>query len=749
MLFQLRLLFIILKKKGIDITTQVFFGMAILIFAVITGIIISNKEYLLLGLLTLSSLSLMTGIYRSKLMRAKMVDKFYAQLSSLIGSLRLEASQQPFTTQKRNRMVYELDDVISGLAESVNKKTNELRNRNLALKSQQYETLKKNKELLIAYSELKRSRERYDKLVKTLDEEYYLYTIDQRDVLKSVSPSVEKILGYSASEYKAKRTKLITRSDINAHAKTLMSEVLGGVSHEKFLVEVYHKDCTTRMLEISEVPVLDENNRVKYIEGVAHNITERYNAEELIREQEEKYRQVFNSASDFIFLYGINRDGSPGKFIEANTYTQNCLGYSQEELQQMSPDDLNAADIWDGAHERQQEEKYERIWESKEGIIINVEISEHTYKIKGKTVCIAVARDITDRKRAVEEMTFMNEELVNQKENLEALLDNLTQTQEQLVQSEKMAALGQLIAGVAHEINTPLGAIKASVGNLSDSLESALTDLPQLFQNQSEQNLKLFLLIFELSRADKVDLTSREKRERKRNIRRSLSEQNINNADVIADLLVYLEVYEGYEPHIELLKQPETLTVLRNARDFISLLKNTKTISIAAEKAAKVVFALKKYAHRDALGERIPTDIIDGIETVLTLYDNQLKQGMNIVKNYKELPTVMCYADEINQVWTNIIQNALHAMGQVGELTITTQSDEEKIMVSIKDTGDGIDPTILDKIFDPFYTTKKQGEGSGLGLDIVKKIIDKHNGTIEVQSEMGEGTNFIVTLPII
>lgn len=724
-------------------------AISVLLFLVVIVLLGRKMQLLeiLMMIIALATLMLSHHILLSE--RSKLIDKFYGELSSLIGSLRLESAQQPFTQPKRNRQLYELEELIATLEATIIKKTSELSKRNNELKAKQYEALKKNKELSLAYLALKESREKYNKLVNTLEEEYFLYTTNTKGAITDVSTSLEKILGYSVEEFKARRHEIITSNPLNVKAAELIEKVKKGEAQEKFLLELFHSDCTPRMFEISELPVYDLNNSLVAVEGIAHDITERYNAEELIREQEEKYRQVFNSASDFIFLYGLRKDGSPGRFIEANTYTQKFLGFNPEELRNMTPDDLNAAEIWDDNHERKFGEKYERIWESKEGIIVNVEISEHSFKIKGRDVCIAVARDITERKRAVEEITFMNEELVNQKENLEALLDNLTQTQEQLVQSEKMAALGQLIAGVAHEINTPLGAIKASVGNLSDSLDSALKDLPELFQNQSEQNINLFLLVFDLSRAKKSDLTSREKRERKRKIRKFLQESDVENADIFADLLVYLEVYEGFEENIDLLKQPEALKVLRNARDFISLLKNTKTISIASDKAAKVVFALKKYAHRDALGERIPTDIIDGIETVLTLYDNQLKQGLVVVKEYQDLPTVMCYADEINQVWTNLIQNGIQAMGPAGKLTISTQSNEKNIVVSIKDTGEGIEPAILEKIFEPFFTTKKQGEGSGLGLDIVKKIIDKHNGAIDVESELGIGTNFIITLPII
>lgn len=120
----------------------------------------------------------------------------------------------------------------------------------------------------------------------------------------------------------------------------MMLEVKKGRPQSRFLLEVFHKDCSARMLEISEVPVFDAQNELTVIEGIAHDITEKHNAEELIREQEEKYRQVFNSASDFIFLFNLQKDNSPGKFIEVNNYTQRVMGYTQQELLQMTPDDL-------------------------------------------------------------------------------------------------------------------------------------------------------------------------------------------------------------------------------------------------------------------------------------------------------------------------------------------------------------------------------------------------------------------------
>jgi signal transduction histidine kinase len=150
----------------------------------------------------------------------------------------------------------------------------------------------------------------------------------------------------------------------------------------------------------------------------------------------------------------------------------------------------------------------------------------------------------------------------------------------------------------------------------------------------------------------------------------------------------------------------------------------------------------------DQTGEMVKTNIIDGIETVLTLYHNQLKQGVEVIRKFNEIPQIMCFADELNQVWTNILHNALQAMHHKGILHIGVKQLDGFIVTSITDSGSGIPPEIKEKIFQPFFTTKPAGEGSGLGLDIVKRIIDKHKGKIEVESVPGK-TTFSIYLPVI
>ena len=141
-------------------------------------------------------------------------------------------------------------------------------------------------------------------------------------------------------------------------------------------------------------------------------------------------------------------------------------------------------------------------------------------------------------------------------------------------------------------------------------------------------------------------------------------------------------------------------------------------------------------------------NISQGIETVLTLYQNQLKHGVEVVRNYQsQVPDVLCYPDELHQVWTNLVHNSLQAMDNKGILSIDIVQQDKWLQVRITDTGKGIPPEILPKIFEPFFTTKAVGEGSGLGLDIVRKIIEKHQGKIDVNSIPNQ-TTFTVFLPM-
>lgn len=327
-------------------------------------------------------------------------------------------------------------------------------------------------------------------------------------------------------------------------------------------------------------------------------------------------------------------------------------------------------------------------------------------------------------------------------------LNELQATQQELIQSEKMATLGKLIAGVAHEINTPLGAIRSSVDNIANFLEQHLEGLPTFFQSLSLERQQDFFAILKRALQQEMSFSSKERRKLRRDVVQRLEDYQINKADIIGDMLVDIGIYYDIEPFLNLLQDAKNLDILQHAYLLSSLQRSTKTIMTAADRAAKVVFALKNFGHYDHLGKKIETNISEGIDTVLTLYHNQIKQGVDVIRQYHTTPLIKCYPDDLNQVWMNLIHNALQAMDNKGILTIDIAIEEAYLIVSISDTGKGIAEEIKRKIFDPFFTTKPMGEGSGLGLDIVKKIIQKHQGKIDFISHVEQGTTFKVFLPL-
>ena len=263
-----------------------------------------------------------------------------------------------------------------------------------------------------------------------------------------------------------------------------------------------------------------------------------------------------------------------------------------------------------------------------------------------------------------------------------------------------MAALGQLIAGVAHEINTPLGAIQLAVDNLSTFLTQTLTQLPPFFRSLSEVEYQDFLalLLKAFQNTEETTLSFKEQRRLKRALVHRLEEQGIDNATNLVDTLIEIGVYEDIDRFIPLLTGLDHKTILNIAYKLASLQQSTQSIASSSKRAAKVVFALKSFARFDSVGEKVEANIIEGIETVLTLYHSQLKYGVEVKRYYDVVPPVLCYPDELNQVWTNLIHNALQAMDYQGTLSIVVKKANNQVVISVTDTGTGIQEEIKQKI---------------------------------------------------
>jgi len=322
------------------------------------------------------------------------------------------------------------------------------------------------------------------------------------------------------------------------------------------------------------------------------------------------------------------------------------------------------------------------------------------------------------------------------------------QAEAHLVHSEKMAALGQLIAGVAHEINTPIGAIKSSGRNISEALESALLGLPLLLDELDSEHRRRFSDLITRASQPRAVLSTREERVIVRDVTARLEALDVPQARHRAGLLVQLQAHEDLDGMLPLLRHDAADRILDTAYGIATITTNADNINTAVDRVAKIIFALKSFSRFGGLQVWTESDLKDGLETVLTIYQNQIKHGTELVREYEDLPAVRCLPDEINQVWTNLVHNALQAMDHKGTLTVGLRREGERALVYVGDTGCGIAPEHRERIFDAFFTTKKAGEGTGLGLDIVRKIVEKHGGTISVESEVGRGSRFTVSLPI-
>jgi len=269
------------------------------------------------------------------------------------------------------------------------------------------------------------------------------------------------------------------------------------------------------------------------------------------------------------------------------------------------------------------------------------------------------------------ELLALNEEMAETNKSLERANKELMLAHAKLVQSEKMASLGMLVAGIAHEINTPLGAIHC--------------------------NIDLYKMIISRIKSNPI----------------ILKDSNLN------DLIEKLDTAN-------------------------------KTNQIASERIMDIVKSLRIFGREDLDEEELkPGDIHIGIDSTLLLLNSKIKNKIEIVKEYGNIPEIRCFPNQLNQVFMNILVNAVHAIPEKGKIWIKTYSDDKKIYIKIKDNGVGIKPEHFEKIFDPGFTTKGVGVGTGLGLSIVYNIIEKHKGKISVESEVGKGTEFTIEIPII
>ena len=292
---------------------------------------------------------------------------------------------------------------------------------------------------------------------------------------------------------------------------------------------------------------------------------------------------------------------------------------------------------------------------------------------------------------------FLGQQVAERTQEIKLAYDDLQESQEQLIQSEKMASLGQMVAGVAHEINTPLGYVTSNIDILKVNFEDVQTIIKMLGATAAEAHKK-----------------DRDNKLISRQISNTLKTYKSLDAEVLAEESVQLLSDGAY----------------------------------GLEEISKLVTSLKDFARLDRQNtEQI--DINNCLDSSVTIASNHIKENnITLIKEYSELPKITCFPSKLNQLFLNIITNACQAMKDHGDtLTISTHKSGEGMIIRFQDQGCGMDEETQQKMFDPFFTSKDIGQGTGLGLSIAYKIIEAHNGSINVESKINEGTMIEVYLP--
>ena len=368
----------------------------------------------------------------------------------------------------------------------------------------------------------------------------------------------------------------------------------------------------------------------------------------------------------------------------------------------------------------------------------------------GNSVVVEKLRGLRLHKNYFQELEQLNPEFIQQ------LIGYMTERARSFattqMQHEKVNALGNLSAGIAHELNNPASAIN----RISYELTNRLFLNIELTEKMLRQNINADHIQY---LRKKIELKGDARKHKLSALQRMKNEDELTHWLEANGLPVDQQVVETFTEAGFSGEDLETLhnnvaredlaQILLWIENLLSSQQIIKDLEEASTRISNLVGAIKSHVHMDRTNELQPTDIHKDIENTLTLLGYKLREKNIAVKKSfcTDLADIPAYIGELNQVWTNIIDNAIYALKQEGELTIETTCDKNNVYVKIIDNGSGIPAEIQSRIFDPFFTTKKVGEGTGIGLDLVNRIIKHHNGGIKVHSKPGR-TEFLISLPI-
>ncbi|MCW6036652.1 PAS domain S-box protein [Spirulina subsalsa FACHB-351] len=516
-----------------------------------------------------------------------------------------------------------------------------------------------------------------------------------------INPVAEQIYGRPASDFYENSNLWFEVVHPEDQPQVISgSERLFNQGFNEMEYRILRPDGEERHLLQRSYLVRDETGEILRMDGIARDITEQKLAAQQLRESEQRYQVLADAAPIGVIYTDVN---------------YNCL-YVNDRWSKLTGLNLEQSldQAWTQAIAKSDREKLLQAWNSHSWLDhsfqaecriqdVNRKVRWVIYQAKpilgeggGITGYVGTLTDITERKRAERDIKHKAQEL-------EKALQELQQTQTRLIQSEKMSSLGQLVAGIAHEINNPVNFI---YGNL-EHIKTYATDLQEIVKTYQE----------------------------------SYPEPTPEVQDILEELDI----------------------------DFLleDLPKTLNSIQVGAKRIRSIVASLRTFSRLDE-AECKDVNIHEGLDSTLLILQNRLKAkpespAIMVHRNYGELPQIQCYAGQLNQVFMNILVNALDSLeerdknrtyeqihAQPSVITITTQLlGSREVQIRIKDNGLGIPESVKSRIFDPFFTTKSIGKGTGLGMSISYQIVtERHRGSLECVSEVGQGAEFIITIPV-
>ncbi len=538
-----------------------------------------------------------------------------------------------------------------------------------------------------------------------------LFIGDMQGNFGRVNKTAERIFGFTPEELHGTSVLDLIHPEDKPQALEKLADLHAGVQVQDFVVRCRRKDGTYTHVEWCAT------TKGERIYAAARDITERLQAEEKLAKERILLRTIIDNIPVNIYV----KDTLSRKVLANRAEYEYVQASGEEEI--LGKDDYQ---LYPDESARLSVDEDQQVLRTGKAILyqetLNTRLDgSQCWFLSSKiplldarsqtTGLVGISLDITGIKLAQialqeaynelqvseEELRARGEELSAMNEMMEQTISDLRMTQAQLVQSEKMASLGQLTAGIAHEINNPINFVYAGTDNIRQALDELYQVLGQL---EEIENL--------CREGEKMDF-------------RLLQEK------------------------LSILEEMKKELYYQENRQVIS--ESILSVKTGAARTAEIVKGLRNFSRLDEAALK-NIDIHEGLESTLILLSNRLKDRIRLVKEYDEsLPFIECFPGQLNQVFMNILVNAIQAIEGEGQLSITTRNCGDEVEVVFADTGKGISEEVLPRIFDPFFTTKPVGEGTGLGLSISYGIIRKHNGTLSVNSTPGKGTAFLIRLP--